>query len=216
MLRPEIYDQDIVKFEVLKHFGAFVSESSSHMSEYVPYFRRTPELVDRHSSAASAAQRRMSVDERWERSQARRRESDAALQREIDSDAPVVLDRSPEFCSRILNAIESNSPYVFNGNVANTGLVTNLHHSIVEVPILADGCGLHPCYVGELPPALAALNRTSLGVQELAVQGLLQRDRESIYRAVQLDPLTSSLLSLADIRTMVDEMFAADAQYIGF
>lgn len=104
---------------------------------------------------------------------------------------------------------------MFNGNVLNTGLVTNLPQgAIVETPVMADGCGLHPCYVGDLPPALAALNHTSLNVQELAVRGLLERNREFIYQAVQLDPLTSSLLPLADIRKMVDEMFAADAAYI--
>ncbi len=218
MDKPEVYEEDVVKFEVLKHFGAFVSESSIHMSEYLPYFRRTPELIDRHTSERmwGVPRKGMSLEERWARSQAARLEGDAALQREIESDAPIEIERSHEYCSHILNAIESNTLYVFNGNVPNTGLITNLHRSIVEVPILVDGCGLHPCHVGELPPALAALNRTSLAVQELAVQGLLERDRESIYRAVQLDPLTASLLPLADIRRMVDEMFAADAQYIGF
>jgi alpha-galactosidase len=133
---------------------------------------------------------------------------------------PIV--RSHEYFSRILNAAETNIPYVFNGNVPNTGLVANLppaadgQPAIVEVPIVVDGCGLHPCSVGNLPPALAALNRSNLCVQELAVKGYLEKDRESIYRAVQLDPLTSSLLSLSQIRQMVDEMFEAHQAYIDF
>ena len=103
----------------------------------------------------------------------------------------------------------------------NTGLITNLPgaihgHPAIEVPIVVDRCGLHPCYVGDLPPALAALNRSNLAVEELAVKGYLERDRESIYRAAQLDPLTSSLLCLADIRQMVDEMFEAHAAYVDF
>lgn len=217
MQRPEIYEQDIVKWELMKYFGAFVSESSIHASEYLPYFRRTPELIDRHTSERmwGVPRKGLSPEERWVINMARRAEQDAELQRLAASDAPLPLDRSNEYCSHILNAIETNVPYVFNGNVQNTGLITNLPQgAIVEVPIMADNCGLHPCYVGELPPALAALNRSSLAVQELAVRGLLERNREFIYQAVQLDPLTASLLPLADIRRMVDEMFAADAAYI--
>ena len=82
------------------------------------------------------------------------------------------------------------------------------------MPILADGCGLHPCYVGDLPPALASLNRSNLNVQELAVKGFVERNRECIYRAVQLDPLTGAMLTLPEIRRMVDEMFEADKEYI--
>ena len=127
----------------------------------------------------------------------------------------IPMDRSQEFCSYILNAMETNEPYVFNGNVANTHLITNLlTDAIVEVPIMVDNCGLHPCHVGDLPAQLAALNRTSLAVQELAVQGLVEGDRESIHQAVQLDPLTSSLLSLDQIREMVGRMFDADAEWI--
>jgi alpha-galactosidase len=106
--------------------------------------------------------------------------------------------------------------------VPNTGLITNLpagpsdRPAIVEVPIMVDSCGLHPCYVGDLPPALAALNRSNLAVIELAVEGYLNKDRESIYRAIQLDPLTASLLSLAEIRRMVDQMFEAHADYLAF
>ena len=87
---------------------------------------------------------------------------------------------------------------------------------MVEVPIVADGCGLHPCYVGDLPPALAGLNRSNLNLQELAVKGFVEKDREYIYRAIQLDPLTTTQLSLPEIRRMVDEMFEADAETIGF
>lgn len=214
---PAIYEQDIVKWEILKHFGAFVSESSIHASEYLPYFRRTPELIERHTSERmwGVPRKGLSPEERWAEVMARRAEQDRELERLAYGEEPISIDRSHEYCSYILNAIETNTPYVFNGNVPNTGLIPNLPQgAIVEVPILTDGCGLHPCYVGDLPPALAALNRTSLNVQELAVKGFLERDREPIYQAVQLDPLTSSLLTLGEIRRMVDEMFEADAQYI--
>jgi alpha-galactosidase len=190
----------------------------------VPYFRRTPELIERHTDermwgvqpkGLSQAERRAE----WETRRQQREEENQQLAFGTDE---IPVTRSHEYFSRILNAAETNAPYVFNGNVPNTGLITNLpagpkeRPAVVEVPIMVDGCGLHPCYVGDLPPALAALNRSNLAVIELAVEGYLNKDRESIYRAVQLDPLTASLLSLAEIRQMVDEMFQAHQAYIDF
>jgi len=221
---PEIYARDIVKWEVMKHFGAFVSESSIHMSEYVPYFRRTPQLVDRHTDERmwGVAPKGLSQEERLaDRVQRRAQQAEENRRLAFGGDEiPIV--RSHEYFSRILNAAETYVPYVLNGNVPNTGLITNLsgaihgHPAVVEVPIVVDGCGLHPCYVGDLPPALAALNQSNLGVIELSVKGYLEKDRECIYRAVQLDPLTASLLSLSQIRQMVDEMFEAHEGYIDF
>ena len=219
MRDPDIYEQDIVKWEILKHFGAFVSESSIHNSEYMPYFRRTAELIERHTSEKmwGVPPKGIGREERRAMWQRRRQEQEEATRSLAYGAAEIPMERSHEYYSRILNAIETNVPYVFNGNVPNTGLITNLPQgAIVEVPIVADGCGLHPCYVGDLPPALAALNRTNLNLQELAVKGFLARDRELIYRAIQLDPLTSSVLALPEIRAMVDEMFEADEAYIDF
>jgi alpha-galactosidase len=221
---PDIYRRDIVKWEVMKHFGAFVSESSIHMSEYVPYFRRTPELIDRHTDERmwGVPPKGLSPEDFLERWRQRREQQEEENRRLAYGADEIPITRSHEYFSRILNAAETNTPYVFNGNVPNTGLITNLpgaihgHPAIVEVPIVVDGCGLHPCYVGDLPPALAALNRSNLSVIELAVKGYLDKDRECIYRAVQLDPLTSSLLSLAQIRQMVGEMFEAHAGYVRF
>ena len=203
----------------MKHFGAFVSESSIHMSEYTPYFRRTPELLDRYMSEEmwGVGVKGESGEARAARFQERRRAQDQEMHALTYGDGPIPVERSNEFCTRILNAHETGEPYSFNGNVWNTGLITNLvPNSVVEVPIMVDKLGLHPCYVGDLPPALAALDRTSQAVQELAVKGFVEQDRESIYRAVALDPLTSSLLSLDECRAMVDEMFAADAEFHSF
>lgn len=221
---PEIYARDIVKWEVMKHFGAFVSESSIHMSEYVPYFRRTPELIDRHTDERmwGVPPKGLSREELLARYGTRRAQQDEENQRLAYGDDEIPITRSHEYFSRILNAAETHTPYLFNGNVPNTGLIANLpgaihdHPAVVEVPIVVDGCGLHPCHVGDLPPALAALNRSNLAVIELAVQGYLEKDRECIYRAVQLDPLTASLLSLTEIRQMVDEMFEAHEAYVDF
>jgi alpha-galactosidase len=221
MEKPEVYERDIVKFEVLKHFGAFVTESSIHMSEYTPYFLRTPELRDQHLGPKMwgvSGRRGLTMEQRYAAREESRRKSDEQNRRWATGEESLPpIQRSGEYGSRIVNAVETNVPYVFNGNVPNTGLITNLwNDAVVEVPIVADNIGLHPCYVGDLPPALASLNRSNLAVQELVVKGYVERDRESIYRAIQLDPLTSAKLSLAEIRRMVDEMFAADEQYVGF
>ncbi|MFO7697283.1 MAG: alpha-galactosidase [Anaerolineae bacterium] len=215
---PDVYNRDIVKFEVMKYFGAFVSESSIHMSEYVPYFRRTPELIARHTHEKMwgvGPTSTMSRAERMAEYAKRREEADREMHALAYNDAEVPIDLSHEYFSRILNAVETNVPYTFNGNVLNTGLISNLpSNSVVEVPILTDAMGLHPCNVGALPPALAALNSSNLYVQELAVKGLIEKNREYIYQALQVDPLTASLLSLDKIREMTDEMFAADAEYM--
>ncbi len=216
---PEVYNQDIVKFEVLKYFGAFVSESSIHMSEYVPYFRRTAELIARHTheNMWGVGSRAGTREERMARNAERRAAADKEMRELAYGDAVVPFERSNEFFSRILNACETNIPYTFNGNVPNTGLITNFpNNAVVEVPILVDAMGLHPCHVGALPPALAALNSSNLYVQELAVKGFVEKNREYIYQALQVDPLTAALVPLPQIREMTDEMFAADAQYMTF
>ncbi|NJN84821.1 MAG: alpha-glucosidase/alpha-galactosidase, partial [Caldilineaceae bacterium] len=129
----------------------------------------------------------------------------------------LTLERSHEYCSAILDAIESNQPYRFNGNVRNHGVIANLPaNAVVEVPCLVDGTGIHPCYVGDLPAELAGLNRTNLNVQEVAVEALKQGDRELVHRAILLDPLTAAVCSLDETRAMVDELFEAHAAILTF
>ena len=217
MKDPFIYERDIVKWEVMKHFGAFVSESSAHCSEYMPYFRRTPEMIERYMRSRWVDDQGKPLSpqaqaEMWEQ---RRRERDEEYRRMASGEQEVVVERSNEFGSYIVNAMVTNEPYLFNGNVANTGLITNLLDGcVVEIPVVADALGIHPCYVGDLPPALASLNRTNVNLHELVVKGFIEGDRESIYRAIQLDPLTSSKLTLTEIREMVSEMFEAQKEWI--
>ena len=130
---------------------------------------------------------------------------------------PIPVERSHEYFSRILNAIETNQPYEFNGNVKNRGLISNLPaDAVVEIPILADGNGLNPSTVGELPPVLAAYIQLNLNVQELAVKGFIEKERKHIYHAALMDPLASSVLELPDLYRLVDELFAVDEEYIDF
>jgi alpha-galactosidase len=115
----------------------------------------------------------------------------------------------------IIDSIETNRPRVIYGNVDNRGLIPNLPAGCcVEVPCLVDGNGIQPTAVGPLPPQCAALNRGNVNVQELAVEAVLAQDREHVYHAVMLDPLTGALLTLAEIRAMVDELIAAEAPWL--
>lgn len=198
MAVPAIYERDRVRFEVLRHFGYFVTESSRHMAEYVPYFLRTPDL------------HRQFITPPAEGAAVRRANQLQALREQVAGPEPMVIPRSDEYCSHIIHAIETGQPLRGNFNVPNTGLITNLPAGCcVEAPCLVDRSGIHPCHVGDLPPQLAALNRTNINVQELAVKAALERDPAAAYHAVQVDPLTAAIVPLDQIRAMVDEIIAA-------
>lgn len=115
----------------------------------------------------------------------------------------------------IIDSMETGVIRRINGNVENTGIVTNLPYGCcVEVPCFVDEGGLHPCYVGDLPPQCAALNRTNINVLELAVKAALEADRELAYQAVLFDPLTAAVLTPEEIRKMVNEMFEAEREWL--
>ncbi|MFO7916996.1 MAG: alpha-glucosidase/alpha-galactosidase [Anaerolineae bacterium] len=196
--------RDTVRREIFRRFGYYVTESTHHMSEYVPYFRRTPELMETY--ALSRREERMN-----ERSGASRREQRMEeITRKAQGEEPISMERSTEYSSRIIEACETDRKIRINGNVGNTNLITNLPPDcVVEVPCLVDALGIHPCHVGDLPPQLAGLNRSNISVQELAVKAALKGDRAALFQAVALDPLTASTLSLDKIKAMVDEMFEA-------
>ncbi|MCH8230784.1 MAG: alpha-galactosidase [Chloroflexi bacterium] len=202
MENPEIYSQDTVRFEILRQFGYFVTESTRHMSEYTPYFRTNEEVIDKFSlnQIRQDLQRRTArVDDHYTR-----------LLDDVNSDKKLTAERSEEYACRIIEAMETGKPTVINANVPNSGLIDNLlDQSCVEVPVLIDKLGFHPMAVGEIPGQLAALSRSNQAVQQLATQAILDGDREAAFHAVALDPLTSAVLSLSEIREMFDEMWAA-------
>ena len=206
MRHPEKYARDKVRFEIMRHFGYFVTESSHHMSEYVPYFRRRPDLIEEY------------VTPRWDYLEICRsgwQPHYEQVRRQIAGEEPVPIGRSHEYGIEIIHAMETNTPTRINGNVANTGLITNLPPGCcVEVPCLVDNTGIRPSYVGHLPAQCAALCGSNVGVQELAVSAALEGDRDAARMAVALDPLTSSLLSLSETAAMVDDMLAAEAEYL--
>lgn len=206
MQNPEIYIKDAIRFEIMKYFGYFVTESSHHMSEYVPYFRKN---IQRISEL---------IPERWDYLEICKNGWQLyydRIKREIRGEEPIIIERSHEYAALIIYAIETGNPCRINGNVNNNSLITNLPNGCcVEVPCLVDKTGIHPCFIGDLPPQLAALNRTNVNVQELAVLGVLEKDLTKIYQAVMLDPLTSAVLEPRDIKRMVDEMLKEESEWI--
>jgi alpha-galactosidase len=206
---PAIYRQDMVRWEMMRYFGHFLTESSYHNSEYVPYFRRTPEMIERFAPKVGTWEDLLISSEG---SAEKRREE---LRVEAYGDGPVTVNRSEEYCIEIINAMETNVPIRFNGNVLNSGLITNLPPGCcVEVPCLVDSMGIHPCFVGDLPPQCASLNRNRLAGDELTVKGSLEADRKAIEQAIGLDPLTASVCTLDQIHNMVEELFEADAEHL--
>ena len=215
MQDPDVYERDIVRFEMMKFFGYFVTESSLHNSEYVPYFRKNSELVEGFSNRRGPYAGTTSWRDHIERYQQRCAERVVELKKEAYGDAPLEIEHGAEYVSGIINAMETNEPYRFNGNVMNTGLITNLPEGCcVEVPCLVDNMGVHPCYVGDLPPQCAALNRGRIAGDELMVKGVLEGDRRAIEQAIALDPLTAATCTLDEIHNMTEELFANLAPYV--
>jgi alpha-galactosidase len=194
---------EIVRTSIMAAFGYFHTESSHHASEYLPYFRKDAERVNAF------------IPKRWDyfdlSSSRVAEDSDRALLEELKAE----LNPSLEYGAMIVNAMETGDPVVIHGNVPNHGLIDNLPRgSSVEVACLVDRNGVQPVHLGSLPPQCAAVNQTNINVQGLAVQAALQGSKEHIYHAVMLDPLTGALLTLDQIRAMVDDMLAAEAQWL--
>ncbi len=196
---------------MMKHFGYFPTESSTHNSEYLPYFRRTPELKEHFGLAHQKRKPKSSPESRRKK---RKKSLDDLGEMDM-SQTEARLKRSLEYSTGIIEAALTNEPFQFNGNVMNDGLISNLpQECCVEVPCVVDAQGIHPCRVGELPPQLAAINRSNITVHELAVRAVLDRDREAAFHACALDPLTASLLPLDKIREMFEELWKAEGDLL--
>jgi alpha-galactosidase len=207
---PEVYERDPVRFEMLTHFGYFVSESSGHFSEYVPYFRKRPELVARYCRAGYRGESGFYANN-WP---SRRWENDEAIRAMLAGTREMPLQRGVEYASYIVEALLLNRPTTIYGNVRNTGLIANLPDGCVEVACLVDRNGIQPCYFGALPEQLAALNRAHMAVHTLTAQALLHRDRQAAEYALLLDPLTAAVCSPAEIRALFNEMWEAERAYL--
>ncbi len=197
---------DLVRVEVFKAFGYYSAEDSNHLAEYLPYFRKRRDLLQRYRVLDHV--QRMEV-------MAKRAEADEERRKRLEESQEIEVRRSNEFASQIVFAMETGRPAKIYGNVKNRGLIPNLpYESVVELPVLVDDRGIHPTYVGELPPQLAALNRMDISVQELVVRAIEEKSRERVYQALLVDPLTSAVLTIPEIRSMADEMLKAEAPYL--
>jgi alpha-galactosidase len=209
--KPEYYINDKVRVETARHFGYFMTESTGHLSEYLYWFRKNRDLLDTYCDqpafgGESGACYRFCCDM-------------VKKYAEVDIlslESGELEPRSIDYCSRILEAIETGTPFRFNGNIINReGYISNLpREACVEVPIYADKTGLHPMHVGKLPSQLAALNRSNVTLQLLAAEAAVTADPELAFSAVAMDPLTSAVLGLKQTRDMVRELFEAEAQWL--
>jgi alpha-galactosidase len=189
-----------VRVEMYRRLGYFPTESSEHSAEYLPWFLRSDEMIERF---------RLPVDEYVRRSEENLREYEA-MRRTLAEGGSFEIKRSLEYASLIVHSIATGEPRIVYGNVPNHGLISNLPQgACVEVPCLVDGNGVQPTAVGNLPPQLAALNRTYLNVCELAVRGALEGDREHVVHAALLDPNTSATLTPEQTVQMVDALIEA-------
>lgn len=211
----EVYYHERVRTEIMRTFGYFHTESSHHGSEYVPWFRKNAELVNAY------------IPVRWDYYEISRSYQEESHQEYLRQLCEGPLHLSEEYGARIIHACETGEPEVVYGNVPNWGapgtdpqhaqshIISNLPRGCcVEVACLVDRNGVQPVAFGDLPPQCAAINRQSINVQELAVLAALNRDRSLVYQAVAMDPLTGALLTLPQIRRMVDEMFEAEQPWL--
>lgn len=198
---------DMVRYEYIKNFGYYCTESSEHNAEYNPLFIKSkyPEMIEKYNIPLDEYPRRcIKQIAEWEEEK-----------NKILADGKITHERSKEYASYIMEAVVTDTPYKIGGNVLNTGLIENLPaDACVEVPCLVDGTGIHPCHVGRLPVQLAAMNVTNINPQLLTIEAAVTKDRNYIYQAAMLDPHTAAELNIEDIRAMCDELIAAHGDYM--
>jgi alpha-galactosidase len=208
--KPEYYVNEKVRGEALRHFGYFMTESTGHLGDYLPYFRRNQEVLDLYCDEPGFG------GESGAYYNYCKYVADKYADGDILADEPVKLPpRSIEYGSYIIEALETGRTFKFNGNVINDGMITNLPADCcAEGPMFADKTGLYKTVVGDLPPQCAALNMTNINVQSLAVEAALTEDVEHIVHACALDPLTGAVATLKEIREMASEMLEAQRQWL--
>ena len=203
---PDDHD-DMVRFELMKQFGYYVTESSEHSAEYYPYFikKAYPELIERYNIPLDEYPRRCIAQTKAWKAQAEK----------LIHNENLTHTRSNEYAASIIEAIETGKPFSFGGNVMNTGLIDNLPADCcVEVTCLANEGGIQPCHIGALPHQLAALNLRQITVHQVAVDAALTGKKDYIYQAAMLDPHASAELSIDEIRAMVDDLIEAHGDWL--
>ena len=198
---------DMVRLEIMRRFGYYVTESSEHSSEYTPWFIKDkyPQNIEKYNIPLDEYPRRcVNQIARW----GKQRE-------ELVTKDTLEHTRTGEYASYIMEAVVTNKPYKIGGNVLNTGLITNLpRNACVEVPCLVDASGVNPCYIGDLPEQCAALNRTNINVQLLTIEAAVTHKKDYIYQAALMDPHTSSELDMDDTVALCDALIEAHGSWL--
>ena len=209
----DVYKQEIVRNEMFLALGYYVTESSGHNSEYNAWFRKRQDLIEKYCLPGTGWN---PGEYAYILNEYRSRETTWKADMDKWFTEPIDLTRGFEYAAYIFNAIFGDGEmFKFNGNVRNFGLIDNLPQGCcVEVPVLASRRGLEPIHVGKMPAQCALLSGTSAQIEEMVVEGSFAGDREMIYQAVCYDPLTSAVLSLREIRDMVDEMFKQNEDWL--
>jgi alpha-galactosidase len=208
--KPEYYKNEKVRGEVFRHFGCFMTESTGHLSEYVPWFRKNREALDLYCDEPSFGGE-SGAYYKYSRTLAAKYAGHDPLEYE----SPKIESRSVEYCSYIMEAVASGTPFRFMGNVRNDGYISNLPEGCcVEVPTFADAAGLHPTRIGQLPAQCAAACLTNINVQILCALAALEGDPEHIVHAVAMDPLSSAVCTLRELRDLCREMLEAQRKWL--
>jgi alpha-galactosidase len=208
--RPEYYKNEKVRGEVFRHFGYFMTESTGHLSEYVPWFRKNRQALETYCDEPS-----FGGESGAYYSWCRFISEKYAEHDPLEFESTRIDHRSVEYCSYIMEAVATGRPFRLMGNVVNKGYITNLPNGCcVEVPTFADDTGLHPMVIGDLPPQCAALCMTNINSQILAADAALNADTERLVQAVAMDPLTSAVCTLREIREMCSEMLEAQRPWL--
>jgi len=210
----EICNEEIVRNEMFIHLDYYVTESSGHNSEYNAWFRKRPDLIEKYCTHGTGWNPGVYAQIlRWyEQGEQTWREQ---TNKWLESTEPLDLKRGHEYAAKIINARMGGEPYEFNGNVPNTGLITNLPEgACVEVPVVANRRGFNAIHVGALPPQCAALNNISVAIEEMAVEGAVTGNPRIVFQAIAYDPLTSAVLSLDEIKQMVQAMFDQNRDHL--
>jgi len=214
MERPEVYNEEQVRNEMFLAMDYYTTESSGHHSEYNWWFRKRPDLIEKyctHGTGWNPGEYGAVV--KWYSQRENNWRDDA--KKWFASDTPISLERGHEYAAYIINALKGGEPFEFNGNVANTGLIDNLPQgACVEVPVWASKKGLEPVRIGALPPQVAMLTGITSQLEEMAVEGALTGNPRLIYQAIAHDPLSAAVCSLAEIKQMVNELFAQNREYL--
>jgi alpha-galactosidase len=208
--KPEYYKNEKVRGEVFRHFGYFMTESTGHLSEYVPWFRKNKKALDLYCDEPAFGGE-SGAYYKWGKMMAEK----YAKRDPLEFESAKIECRSVEYCSWIMEAVTTGRPFRLMGNVRNDGFITNLPDGCcVEVPTFADDAGLHPTAIGALPPQCAAACMTNVNMQTLCAEAALTGDPEYLMHSLAMDPLTAAVCTLKEIRDMTSEMLEAQRAWL--